>query len=138
MPLVLWNDRFATGIPIVDEQHRTLIGIINDLNDGLGNGQSMEQFVRTLGTLLENTVQHFATEENFMALHRFGGLEGHRLEHRLLLEEVGALQAQVGLPSIALRPQDIPRFLGDWLGHHIQEHDFEYVRFLKANGSKWG
>jgi hemerythrin len=29
MPLMKWNSYFATGIPIIDEQHQRLVALVN-------------------------------------------------------------------------------------------------------------
>ena len=30
-----WNDELATGIPKIDEQHKKLISLVNELHDAL-------------------------------------------------------------------------------------------------------
>jgi hemerythrin-like metal-binding protein len=135
MSLVAWQDRFALGIPVVDAQHQVMINIINEFHDGLVAGTAMESLAATLDRLVEHTVLHFGTEESFMILHGFQGLERHQLEHRLLLEEVAAFQARWTRDPGAVRPLDIPRFLADWLSHHILEQDSEFARYLTRAGS---
>ncbi|WP_306599070.1 bacteriohemerythrin [Geothrix sp. 21YS21S-2] len=134
MALIAWHDRFATGIPSVDDQHKTLFQTVNDFHEGLVTGRGREELARTLDFLVTYTVRHFKTEEDFMELHRFDGLKAHRSEHQLLLEEVAAFKEQWSRNAAAVRPMEVARFLGDWLTHHIQQMDFQYARFLKEGG----
>ena len=134
MALVVWNERFSTGIPSVDDQHKTLFKTVNDFHEGLVAGRAKEQLAQTLNALVDYTVKHFQTEEDFMKRHQFPGVAGHTAEHHLLLEEVGSFKAKWTDNPAAVRPMEVARFLGDWLTHHIQEMDFQYARFLKEKG----
>lgn len=134
MALITWNDRFATGIPTVDDQHKTLFKTVNDFHEGLMTGRGREEMAKALEFLVDYTVKHFKTEEDFMQLHKYDAFSAHRAEHLLLLEEVATFKEQWTKNAASVRPMEVARFLGDWLTHHIQQMDFEYVKFLKAKG----
>lgn len=134
MALIVWNDRFTTGIDQVDEQHKTLFSTVNAFHDGLMAGKAKEQIGHTLDFLVDYTIDHFRTEEEFMQKHAFPGFATHKAEHALLLQEVAAFREQWTANAGAVRPMEVARFLGDWLTHHIQAKDFEYTQFLKERG----
>ncbi len=134
MVLVVWNDRFSTGIPTVDDQHKTLFATVNEFHEGLVAGRAKDQLAVTLASLVDYTVKHFQAEEDFMKRHGFDGLPGHAGEHRLLLEEVSTFKAKWTQDPASVRPMEVARFLGDWLTHHIQQMDFQYAKFLKDKG----
>ena len=134
MALVTWSDRFATGIPTVDDQHKVLFSIVNEFQEGLIAGRAKEQLAATLNSLVDYTGKHFRTEEDFMKQHAYDGLAAHVGEHHLLLDEVGAFKFKWAANPASVRPMDVARFLGDWLTHHIQQMDFQYVKFLKEKG----
>ena len=134
MALVTWSERFATGIPKVDDQHKVLFKIVNEFQEGLVAGKAKEQLALTLNSLVGYTVEHFKTEEEFMKLHQFEGLPGHLAEHHLLLEEVSTFKDKWASNPASVRPMEVARFLGDWLTHHIQQMDFQYTKFLKDRG----
>ena len=134
MPLIAWNERFSTGIPIVDDQHKMLFKTVNEFHEGLVAGRAREQLALTLDSLVSYTIEHFKCEEDFMAKHGFQGLPGHKGEHHLLLEEVGAFKVRWSKDPAGVRPMEVARFLGDWLTHHIQVMDFEYAKYLKEKG----
>jgi hemerythrin-like metal-binding protein len=136
MALVNWNDRYSTGIPLVDDQHKTLFASVNDFHQGLVSGRAKEELARTLDFLVEYTVDHFKTEEEFMQRFGFDGFPAHRTEHQLLLEEVGSFKQRWTRDPAAVRPMEVARFLGDWLTHHIQDRDFQYARFMREKGHR--
>ena len=69
MSLITWNDYFVTGIDIIDEQHRWLIGLINEAAPVLvqPHAVSHETADRLLDQLTEYAVFHFQTEARLMA-----------------------------------------------------------------------
>jgi methyl-accepting chemotaxis protein/hemerythrin len=134
MALIAWNERFATGISMVDDQHRTLFTTVNEFHAGLVAGQARQQISKTLDFLVDYTIRHFKTEEEFMEKCGFPGTAGHRTEHALLLQEVAAFREQWTANPGSVRPMEVARFLGDWLTHHIQAKDLEYAFFLKERG----
>ena len=136
MALITWNDRYATGIPSVDDQHKTLFNTVNEFHAGLVAGKAREELAHALDFLVTYTVKHFKTEEEFMQFHKFDGLAAHRAEHHLLLQEVATFKENWAKNAASVRPMEVARFLGDWLTHHIQQMDFQYVTFLKEKGIK--
>lgn len=134
MPLVNWNDCYATGITRIDDQHKTLFDAVNDFHQGLINARAKEELARTLAFLVDYTVDHFKTEEEFMKQHGFDGLAAHRSEHQLLLADVSAFKEKWDRDPASVRPMEVARFLGDWLTHHIQQMDFQYAKYMRDKG----
>lgn len=134
MPLVSWSDRYATGIPEIDAQHQTLFQAVNDLHDGLMAGKGKASIDKTLDFLVQYTQSHFQSEETFMQQQGFEGLAAHRTEHKMLLEEVAVFREQYTRNAATVRPMEVARFLGDWLTHHIQRMDLQYVAFVQKKG----
>ncbi|MBM2839453.1 MAG: Methyl-accepting chemotaxis protein [Deltaproteobacteria bacterium] len=60
MPLIVWNEGLSVGIDAMDEQHKKWVGIINELDDALLNGRSLESL-----TKLVKEMEHKAKHENF-------------------------------------------------------------------------
>jgi hemerythrin-like metal-binding protein len=131
---VNWNDRYATGISRVDDQHKTLFDTVNDFHQGLVASRAKEELARTLKFLVDYTVDHFKTEEDFMKQYGYDGFAAHRSEHQLLLSEVGAFKEKWDRDPASVRPMEVARFLGDWLTHHIQQMDFQYAKYMREKG----
>lgn len=48
MDLIAWHDCFATGIPSIGDQHKTLFQTVNDFHEGLVTGRGREDLARFL------------------------------------------------------------------------------------------
>ncbi|BDU77962.1 bacteriohemerythrin [Mesoterricola sediminis] len=134
MALVAWHDRFMTGIPTIDEQHRTLFTAVNDFYAGLQSGQPRDHVGKTLDFLVVYTARHFRTEEEAMQRHAYPERAAHSLEHYQLIQDVGVFKEQWDRQAANLRTLEVARFLGDWLTQHIQVRDMAFAQYLKGLG----
>lgn len=68
MQAFVWNARFETGIASVDEQHRRLVEIVNEMGEVLIDGSATEKSINDIfSKLAEYALYHFADEERLMA-----------------------------------------------------------------------
>ena len=130
MPVAVWSDTYVTGIEDIDAQHKGLFEAINHLADCFHTGRAAEGALEALDFLAEYTKEHFETEEEFMRVMAYPRLSLHESEHTVLLTKV--LNLQVKLDEGFLITADVASFVADWLAHHINESDMDYVRFFQA------
>ena len=128
--LVVWSERFETGIRKVDEQHRELAGIINQLSDAMYSGKGRNMMGRTLATLEKYAAYHFSTEENLMASHGYPDLAEHRKGHESFSGIVLEYRQKFEGDGIVV-PAEILCFMGQWIISHIMDEDMEFGRLLK-------
>jgi hemerythrin-like metal-binding protein len=108
----------SVGVKAIDHQHKTLVGILNQLGDVVqGSADSWDESV-IMSKLLEYTETHFAFEEALMRRVDYAGLEAHAQEHRRLFEQLADLMARSAAGE-AVEPQALLIFLRDWLTGHI-------------------
>ena len=48
MPLMTWTDRMSVGVAVLDEDHRKLVAMVNELYDAMQAGQGKEKLGRVL------------------------------------------------------------------------------------------
>jgi hemerythrin-like metal-binding protein len=58
-----WNDKYETGIEIIDQQHQQLIGLLNQLINHLAQQASFNKLNSIFDELKNYTLYHFQTEE---------------------------------------------------------------------------
>jgi len=133
MPLVEWNSSFETGVPSIDEQHRKLFAIINELSDAMRAEKSHVVLGRIVNALVDYTVTHFAHEEKFFATTRYPYTEPHVAEHRRLVAQVEDFATKFGRGEATL-DEDLLQFLQHWLTEHILVSDKRYADHLIACG----
>jgi hemerythrin len=130
MSMARWSSRFETGIEHLDAQHQALFAAVNRLTESFRAGASQEEVQACLTFLVQYTVDHFETEEQFMRAEGYPELEPHRQEHQRLMAQVHTLQSRFEQgETLSI---DVAIFLADWLTHHIEETDMGYVRYTKA------
>jgi hemerythrin len=129
MPYLPWSDSLSVGIPAMDQQHKHLLHLLNELFDAAGEPSVKETLAETFEGLLAYVGTHFRDEEALMQAHEFPGLEAHTKEHEHLTAHVLALKdrfAHEG-PSVA---SETTQFLRRWLFSHIASSDKLYGDFI--------
>lgn len=132
MALFVWDDKkFSVGYKPQDDQHKKLVGILNELHDAMSAGKAEEALRKILDELVAYTTYHFSAEERLMKEHAYGGYGSHKAEHDALTKKVLSLQQKfhAGTTGLSLETSE---FLKAWLMHHIQEVDKKLGPFLNA------
>jgi len=124
-----WKPRYELGIPFIDEQHKRIFFLLNQLQQATTEGRARSEVKALLEGLMRQTGEHFHTEETLMLQMGYENLEAHRTQHAGLMDGLYGLEARFrdGDTSMALL---VTTFLGSWLRHHIQEGDRAYADVL--------
>ncbi len=117
-----WNAAISVNQKDIDDQHKVLVKLINDLHEAMSQGKGREIIGKTLDELLKYTQTHFSYEENKLKNMGFVGLTSHKLMHDSFTKQVLDMkdQHQKGKLSITI---EVLNFLKDWLVKHIQGQD---------------
>lgn len=138
MAFIEWNDRLATHIKVVDEEHKFLIENLNVLYEvSTDRTSATEERDKLAKAVLENLGYyihtHFVVEEELMRVFQYPGIDAHKAEHKGFTDKITYLSgviAEGGMDiSIALLT-----FLKDWLSTHIMETDAKMGKFLTERG----
>ena len=127
--LISWSPANETGIPIIDEQHRGIVGIINSFAFAIQHGREEEFYLNTIFTMMDcYTKLHFATEEEFLRLAGYPEIESHQKLHTDLIHQSFVIASK----SIRLRdPEMYLQFLREWWMTHINQRDQMYAPFVR-------
>jgi hemerythrin-like metal-binding protein len=133
MALMTFGQNFSVGVQEVDDQHKVLFDIINELHTAMLKGQAQSLTGPLLKKLADYTSNHFAAEEAMMASANYPGLDAHKIKHRDLVKQVEDYieRHEKGESTLNLH---LLNFLRDWLTHHIQKVDKEYGPWLNEHG----
>jgi len=131
MALLDWCDRYSVSSPAMDQQHRKLFDLVNQLHDAMKAGQAKAMMSRVLDELVAYTITHFAAEERMMAAASYPDLNAHVGEHRKLTDTVEKLNREVKAGTAGLTVE-LMEFLQHWLTNHIMQVDKKYSPFLNA------
>ena len=128
--LVQWTDKLCTGIPLIDQQHKMLVAYINDLHRAMRQGRADQALLEILDVLYDYTVSHFSTEEQFFTHSSYADIQKHIGIHRNFTAKIAEFRAALagGTAKVSM---ELLEFLKDWLIHHIQGTDQQYVQSVR-------
>jgi len=130
--LIAWSNKFKCGIKLIDDQHKGLVDLINEVYAHVtGNKvQEHDYFNRVIREAVKYVKFHFATEERIMHVTKFAGYTEHKKEHdNFILSLVEKINDYKAGDRLAL--STFARFLKDWVMSHIAFVDKLDFVFLK-------
>jgi len=131
--LMTWSNDLSVGVRLIDEQHKVLLGLINELHAAMRAHKSDDVLVGVVERLKQYTVKHFGQEEEYFDRYGYPETAQHKEYHRKLVQQV--LDFEAGLKSGKAKvTMEIMRFLKDWLINHIMGTDKKYTTFLNSKG----
>lgn len=133
MALVTWEDRYNVGVREIDEQHRHLVDILNQLHDAMREGRGKAVLGDIITETLSYTRTHFATEERLFDRHSYAKAADHRKEHEEFVGKVASFADDFAKKNVMLTA-GILEFLRSWLMGHILGSDQEFGEFLRSRG----
>ena len=102
MSLMAWEDSYSVQIPIIDEQHKKLFTLINQLHDAMSKGKGNDVMGRVISELVSYTKTHFGMEEKLMQSKNYPDLKAHQAQHRKFVEKVEEFQKEFAQGKITV------------------------------------
>jgi hemerythrin-like metal-binding protein len=130
-----WSPRYDVNVTAIDEQHRRLVEMINELYVAMVERRASEAVRQTVDQMVDYARDHFALEEAHMADHAYPEFERHRAEHARFTRKAAELQARLAGGTLVLSLEVIS-YLRDWLTNHIVRSDKQLGSFLNGCGVK--
>lgn len=128
-----WQDSYSVGIATLDEDHKRLLHLINQLQTAAHYQTDASYEREAFDALVDYTKTHFQREEALMEQYGYPGLEEHRQQHQQMVAKIAELQAAYQQDREGTIEGTI-RYLRTWLVKHINGSDKEYSGFLTAKG----
>jgi len=132
----VWSDKLVTGIDEVDDQHRHLVKLINEIGSLCAVAADSSQIKPVLNELVGYAQHHFATEEQLMqqygvsAAHQENHLKAHNAFRKQVTLAVGIIETSPQ-NSMNLLAQ-LLEYLTRWLLQHIMVVDLRLAREIQA------
>ena len=122
MPIFFWKKSYEIGIDEIDEQHRQLVAIINELSDAMMNRRGYLTVPHILERLGDYIQFHFTNEEEIMRETKYPALDEHCQEHLAMTTKVLEFKRNYSKDH-EINASEVLNFLCDWLKEHIVVSD---------------
>jgi hemerythrin len=132
MKLIEWSDALSVGMDEIDEQHKSLVDLVNRYHSAVITGQDKDVLSSVLDELIDYTQIHFSLEEQLMQKGNYPDFKNHKKRHEELLEQVLAFRVRVAEGDEGVT-NELWGFLRRWLTQHIQNSDLQYASYLRNN-----
>ena len=133
MGFLAWDEHYSVGVRTMDDQHKVLFDIVNELYHAMMKGQAQTITGPLLAKLVNYTREHFHKEEIAMKATHYPGLAAHTAKHHDLIQQVEKFGERFHRGDIMLSV-DLFNFLRDWLTKHIQHDDKDYGPWMHDHG----
>lgn len=133
MAVFAWKQEYSVGIREIDEQHKKLVAMVNEIHQAMAEGKGREVLDDILKRLVDYTQYHFGSEEALMEKYGFPDFPSHRLAHAKMTQKVLELHRECAGSEVK-HSIEFARFLQQWLNKHILETDMQYSAFLTKKG----
>jgi len=132
MELVIWDSRYITGIELIDNQHKQLVDLTNNLYTAClgGNEELPDLFRDAMHHMVEYVQHHFNTELELLKQINYPDYHNHKVMHNTLVNDIisSANDFKEGKHFV---PNHFVRTLKDWIFGHIAVNDKDYALFVK-------
>ena len=116
----------------MDVQHQKWIALIDNFSQVSTGNAPRESIEAVLLKLLDYTRSHFVSEEAFLAEHHYPELAAHKEMHRLLVDHVLHLLAELKASKSRMTESKLNFLVTSWLLEHIKQEDRKYAEFISA------
>ncbi|MBG0777164.1 MAG: bacteriohemerythrin [Desulfovibrionaceae bacterium] len=130
---IVWDDALSVGVASVDEQHKALVGMINDLHAAMRSGKAKTAVQDLVRGLQDYTVFHFGHEEQLFDQTGYPAAPAHKREHRAFVDKVKEF-AEAFASGRASLTVEVMDFLKKWLINHINGTDKKYGPHMNEHG----
>lgn len=129
-----WSEDLATGECVIDNHHKNIFRVANDLQVAINEGKGEEFAGKILQFLEYYVTEHFRAEEDFMSKYNyFHGYAAHKADHAQFMKDFNAFKNEFttkgASSSLALQLQ---YWLFNWLTIHIGREDKKLGAFMLA------
>ncbi len=132
-----WDDQFTGGIEEIDEQHKDLIIIYNQLVDECVANQSPVRPAYIVVLLTDKIKEHCQAEEQLLAAHGYPKAQHHAADHGEFIRSVEDLQHRFltgGNPDLKIGSV---MAIGKQLLEHTASDDLDAFDYVNASANPW-
>jgi len=132
--LIVWDDKYLTGIEIIDSQHKKIFQRLNELFESCKNQEEKGKILDLIQNLDFYTGEHFETEEKFMTDLEYPRYNEHKKAHehfKDMYREIRNNYHYEKSQAVYVLAIHLYHTLAEWLDFHLSNEDHLLAEFLK-------
>ena len=128
--IVVWSDKYATGIKVIDKQHMQLVKLTNELYAAcLARDDALQSaFKKAMSRMVEYVCFHFDAENKLLNAIGYPDYANHKKMHDTLIKKILDTVKEYNNGKMFV-PNNFVRTLVDWVFSHIAFYDKQYSFF---------
>lgn len=126
-----WDESLSVGIGTIDEHHRYLFDLINDLYDVVINKLGTREVARLVKALDAYAKVHFRAEEQMMTHYAYEGIDRQQHQHHAFEAKIREFYEELHANPLVAQ-FDVLSYLRDWLVKHILVEDAQLRSLVNA------
>jgi len=123
-----WSENFSVNIPEIDDQHKIIVDLLNELYNAFMNKEHDKKLGEIIKKLSEYANFHFNTEEKYFSKFPDESITNHLEQHEDFKKKIESYK-NLYSKDISSLTFIIMQFIKGWLINHISGTDKAY--FLK-------
>jgi len=125
--IISWDLKYATGINVIDSQHKKLVILTNELYAACLNKDDKLQtaFKTAMSRMVDYVTFHFNAENNLLKAIEYPDWTNHKKMHDALIKKI-LDTVQDYKDGKKFVPNNFVRTLVDWVFSHIAFYDKQY------------
>ena len=131
MDFIQWNKSVELNVPILDEQHKNMVDLTNQLH-GLLETKKKTQINKTLKSILDEMEIHFETEDKLMKESKLPLFFSHKLEHERFYNKLNNIYFRIESGEKQLTLDNL-KMIKIWFFNHIEFKDRSLADHVIAN-----
>ena len=128
--IIVWSNKYATGIEIIDHQHKQLVTLTNELYTAcLARDDALQTaFKKAMSRMVEYVCFHFNAENKLLSAIDYPDCKNHKKMHDALIQKILDAVKEYNDGKMFV-PNNFVRTLVDWVFSHIAFYDKQYSYF---------
>ncbi len=126
-----WNTSYSVDVTEIDEQHKRLFALVNDLHHAMLAKQDRD-LARIIDAVVDYTDYHFKSEEELLHACEYPEFDEHKEMHDSLTRRARSMKEAYesgNMPSAI----EVLLLLANWLNRHILDEDRKYKSCIQAS-----
>ncbi|MBR9972322.1 bacteriohemerythrin [Magnetospirillum sulfuroxidans] len=133
MALLTWSGELSVGVSALDDDHRHLVDLINEMSAAIDNRRGAQVVGSVLGRLGQHVADHFAREESLLHASHYPEADDHAQQHAATITRLRELQA-LAAEDDTKAAHAVLDFLKAWFINHVVGNDLKLRDFFREKG----